>query len=136
MSRPDFANTSILESTRSSCRAIRTWKRRNASASMSCRTSVAMRASPLLRLRASLPTHDVAGRRDLRQPAGALEIENPRGTDAFAVRARFASLAGVAIAGVYASDDQFGEGRPSAPVLARVDAVAAVAIALAGATPA
>ena len=43
----------------------------------------------------------------------------------YGFRPLFASLDGVAIAGVYATDDQFGEGRPSAPLLARIDAVAA-----------
>lgn len=42
----------------------------------------------------------------------------------------FASLEGVMIAGVYATDDHFADGVPSEKLLARVDRVAARAVAL------
>jgi FMN reductase len=48
----------------------------------------------------------------------------------------FASLDGVPIAGVYATDDQFVEGRPADKLLARIDTVAAAAVVLARAASA
>ncbi len=45
----------------------------------------------------------------------------------------FASLGGVSIAGVYATDDQFANGQPVDKLVARIEAVAATAVALAGA---
>lgn len=49
----------------------------------------------------------------------------------YGMRPLFASLDGVAIAGVYATDDQFVDGRPIDKLAARVEAVAASAAALA-----
>ena len=43
----------------------------------------------------------------------------------------FASLDGVPIAGVYATDDQFVEGRPAEKLLTRIETVAAAAVVLA-----
>jgi len=57
-------------------------------------------------------------------PAHFLTIE-------YGLRPLFASLDGVPIAGVYATDDQFTDGRPSDRLLARIDQVAAAAVALA-----
>ena len=49
----------------------------------------------------------------------------------YGMRPLFASLDGVPIAGVYATDDQFVDGQPADKLAARVDAVAAAAVALA-----
>lgn len=57
-------------------------------------------------------------------PAHFLTIE-------YGLRPLFASLDGVPIAGVYATDDQFAGGRPSEKLLTRVEQVAATAVALA-----
>ena len=51
----------------------------------------------------------------------------------YGMRPLFASLDGVPISGVYATDDQFVDGQPSDKLRARIDAVAAQAIALAAA---
>lgn len=51
----------------------------------------------------------------------------------YGMRPLFASLDGVPISGVYATDDQFADGRPNDKLLARIDAVAAQAVALAAA---
>ena len=47
------------------------------------------------------------------------------------MRPLFASLDGVPIAGVYATDDQFVEGQPTEKLLARIETVASRRIALA-----
>ncbi len=60
-------------------------------------------------------------------PAHFLAVE-------YGMRPLFASLDGVPISGVYATDDQFADGQPEARLLARIDAVAATAISLAGAS--
>jgi FMN reductase len=49
----------------------------------------------------------------------------------YGMRPLFASLDGVTIAGVYATDDQFVDGSPIDKVSARIEAVAASALALA-----
>lgn len=49
----------------------------------------------------------------------------------YGMRPLFASLDGVPISGVYATDDQFIDGRPVDKLAARIDAVAAAALALA-----
>ena len=49
----------------------------------------------------------------------------------YGMRPLFASLDGVAIAGVYATDAQFAEGAPDAALLTRIDTVAAAALSLA-----
>ena len=49
----------------------------------------------------------------------------------YGMRPLFASLNGVPIAGVYATDDQFVDGAPVDKLAARIDAVAAAAVALA-----
>jgi FMN reductase len=51
----------------------------------------------------------------------------------YGMRPLFASLDGVPIAGVYATDDQFVEGQPIEKLIARIEAVAATAVSLAGA---
>jgi FMN reductase len=57
-------------------------------------------------------------------PAHFLAIE-------YGLRPLFASLDGTAISGVYATDDQFTDGAPSAPLLARIESVAKTAVTLA-----
>ena len=47
------------------------------------------------------------------------------------MRPLFASLDGVPIAGVYATDDQFVEGQPAEKLRARIETVASAALALA-----
>jgi FMN reductase len=54
----------------------------------------------------------------------------------YGMRPLFASLDGAPVAGVYATDDQFAEGEPAAKLLARIEAVAASALALARAASA
>jgi FMN reductase len=49
----------------------------------------------------------------------------------YGMRPLFASLDGVPIAGVYATDGQFSDGQPSDKLIARVQHVAATAVALA-----
>ena len=49
----------------------------------------------------------------------------------YGMRPLFASLDGVPIAGVYATDDQFVEGQPIDKLIARIETVAAAAVALA-----
>ena len=51
----------------------------------------------------------------------------------YGLRPLFMSLGGVPLAGVFATDDQFADGRPNEAVLARIDAVAATAVRLAAA---
>jgi FMN reductase len=60
-------------------------------------------------------------------PAHFLTIE-------YGMRPLFASLEGVPIAGVYATDDQFADGQPSERLLARIDMVAGHAVVLARAS--
>ena len=48
----------------------------------------------------------------------------------YGFRPLFASLDGVAISGVYATDDQFVEGQPAEELLQRINDVALAAIAL------
>lgn len=57
-------------------------------------------------------------------PAHFLAIEH-------GLRPLFASLEGVSISGVYATDDQFTDGRPDERLVARIEQVAALAYALA-----
>lgn len=57
-------------------------------------------------------------------PAHFLAVE-------YGMRPLFASLDGVPISGVYATDDQFADGQPAPKILARIDAVAATALTLA-----
>jgi FMN reductase len=52
----------------------------------------------------------------------------------YGMRPLFVSLDGLPIAGVYATDDQFVEGRPIDKLVARVEAVAETAVALARAS--
>jgi len=54
----------------------------------------------------------------------------------YGMRPLFASLDGVSIAGVYATDDQFTDGQPGERLGARIKSVAATAIALAARTTA
>ncbi|MEK7693529.1 MAG: NAD(P)H-dependent oxidoreductase [Chloroflexota bacterium] len=49
----------------------------------------------------------------------------------YGMRPLFASLDGVPIAGVYATDDQFVEGQPAEKLRARIETVASAALALA-----
>ena len=49
----------------------------------------------------------------------------------YGMRPLFASLDGVPISGVYATDDQFADGQPSDKLVARIDIVATQAVALA-----
>jgi FMN reductase len=49
----------------------------------------------------------------------------------YGLRPLFSSLDGVTIAGVYATDDQFADGAPNEKLAARIETVAAAAIALA-----
>lgn len=49
----------------------------------------------------------------------------------YGMRPLFASLDGVPIAGVYATDDQFADGQPVDKLVARIGVVAAAAVALA-----
>lgn len=49
----------------------------------------------------------------------------------YGMRPLFASLDGVPISGVYATDDQFADGQPNEKLIARIDVVAAQAVALA-----
>jgi hypothetical protein len=48
------------------------------------------------------------------------------------MRPLFSSLEGMPIAGVYATDDHFVEGRPSEALTARIEQVATLALTLAG----
>lgn len=48
----------------------------------------------------------------------------------YGMRPLFASLDGVAIAGVYATDSQFEDGKPADALLARIESVAAAAVSL------
>jgi FMN reductase len=50
----------------------------------------------------------------------------------YGMRPLFASLEGVAIAGVYATDEHFEDGAPSERLAARIEFVAKTAVALAG----
>lgn len=61
-------------------------------------------------------------------PAHFLAIEH-------GFRPLFASLDGISSAGVYATDDQFAEGRPSQALVARAESVAGLALALARTAP-
>jgi FMN reductase len=49
----------------------------------------------------------------------------------YGLRPLFASLDGTPIAGVYATDEQFADGRPDEKVLARIQTVAGMAVSLA-----
>jgi FMN reductase len=51
----------------------------------------------------------------------------------YGLRPLFASLEGLALGGVYATDDEFVEGSPSAALLARVEGAAQAALRLSGA---
>ena len=48
----------------------------------------------------------------------------------YGLRPLFVSLDGLPLAGIYATDDEFVEGRPSAALLARIEAVAEAALRL------
>lgn len=62
---------------------------------------------------------------------GASDAAKQVGAIEYGMRPLFASLDGVPIAGVYATDDQFVEGRPAEKLLARIETVVAAAVALA-----